>query len=137
MFSLNFNLIMIVNPIWNSGLKKRNPTWCLLAKVGVKLIKFHIFEHSYLSFKKKKSLHTKFPQVHRKQIRINALYSFDRCGPYWYWNGFNPNAIVSVLFAGLMAIAALVLPSLLSAGPFQKYWHFSNLYPLFWKPQGD
>ncbi len=49
--------------------------------------------------------------VARQRIAVDDLFTMDPKGRYWYRNGFNPNAVLAVLFAGIPSICCAVLPS--------------------------
>lgn len=61
--------------------------------------------------------------VARQRIKVEAMYSMEETGPYWYRRGVNPNAIAAVLGAGLPTIAVAILPRGLSgAGLMPQAW---------------
>ena len=49
--------------------------------------------------------------VAKQRIAVDDLFTMDPKGRYWYRNGFNPNAVLTVLLAGIPSICCAVLPS--------------------------
>ncbi len=49
--------------------------------------------------------------VAKQRIAVDDLFTMDPKGRYWYRNGFNPNAVLAVLLAGIPSICCAVLPS--------------------------
>jgi len=59
----------------------------------------------------------------RQRIKTDAMFTLDTAGPYWYRNGYNPNAVKAILIAGIPNILIAVLPSSLAAlGLFNITW---------------
>ncbi len=51
--------------------------------------------------------------VSRQRVWVDDLFTLSETGRYWFRNGYNPNAIIATLVAGLPAIISVVLPKLL------------------------
>ncbi|WP_087719616.1 NCS1 family nucleobase:cation symporter-1 [Salinicola salarius] len=49
-------------------------------------------------------------RIRRGEIDVDALFSVDPNGPYWYRNGFNPAAVKAVVAASLIGIVINFLP---------------------------
>ena len=61
--------------------------------------------------------------VARQRIDVDAMFTMDPKGPYWYRNGVNPNAVLAVVIAGIPSIATAILPSpLAQAGIVDLTW---------------
>lgn len=56
--------------------------------------------------------------VRKKQVDVDALYSDDPNGPYWYTNGFNMTAIYALVLAAIFSCSAALLPGLEMIAPF-------------------
>ncbi|MFT4305859.1 MAG: NCS1 family nucleobase:cation symporter-1 [Microbacterium sp.] len=48
----------------------------------------------------------------RQRIKTDAMFTMDEKGPYWYRNGFNPNAVKTIFAAGIPTIVIAILPKL-------------------------
>ena len=46
--------------------------------------------------------------IRKEQLRLEQLYSADRNGPYWYWKGFNPMALIAVAVAVLPVVPGFI-----------------------------
>jgi NCS1 family nucleobase:cation symporter-1 len=46
--------------------------------------------------------------IRKEQLQLVNLYSADRRGPYWYWNGFNPMALIAVAVAVLPVVPGFI-----------------------------
>jgi NCS1 family nucleobase:cation symporter-1 len=51
--------------------------------------------------------------VSKQRVWVDELFSMDPAGRYWFRNGFNPNAVIAVIAAGVPAIVSVALPKLL------------------------
>ncbi|OHZ03014.1 cytosine permease [Salinicola sp. MIT1003] len=49
-------------------------------------------------------------RIRRGEIDVDALFSVDPNGPYWYRNGFNPAAVKAVVAASVIGIVINFLP---------------------------
>lgn len=47
-----------------------------------------------------------------QRIKTDAMFTLSESGPYWYKNGFNPNAMKALLVAGIPAVFFGVFPKL-------------------------
>lgn len=54
-----------------------------------------------------------FYTVSKQRIWVDDMFTLDRGGRYWFRNGYNPNAVIAVILAGLPAIVSVLLPHLL------------------------
>jgi len=53
------------------------------------------------------------------------MYSCNVDGRYWFWHGFNPNAVSATAISGLAAILSVLMPKLLpnnADGQQQLHW---------------
>jgi NCS1 family nucleobase:cation symporter-1 len=51
------------------------------------------------------------------------MFTMDAAGPYWYRNGFNPNAVKAVIAAGVPTVLIAVFPKLFAdLGLFNVSW---------------
>ncbi|MFT4212638.1 MAG: NCS1 family nucleobase:cation symporter-1 [Microbacterium sp.] len=48
----------------------------------------------------------------KQRIKTDAMFTMDEKGPYWYRNGFNPNAVKTVFAAGIPTVVIAILPKL-------------------------
>ena len=48
--------------------------------------------------------------IGRQRIDVDAMYTMSTTGKYWFRNGFNPNAVLAVLIAGVPTILIAILP---------------------------
>jgi NCS1 family nucleobase:cation symporter-1 len=48
--------------------------------------------------------------VSRQRVAVDELFTMRPTGLYWFRNGYNPNAVLTVVVAGVVAIATAVLP---------------------------
>jgi NCS1 family nucleobase:cation symporter-1 len=48
----------------------------------------------------------------RQRVKVDAMFTMDAEGPYWYRNGFNPNGVKAVIAAGVPTVAIAVFPKL-------------------------
>jgi nucleobase:cation symporter-1, NCS1 family len=51
--------------------------------------------------------------ISKQKVWVDAMFTMDPGGRYWFKNGFNPNAMWSVLIGGLPAIVSVVIPHIL------------------------
>ncbi len=59
----------------------------------------------------------------RQRVKVDAMFTMDAAGPYWYRNGFNPNAVKAVIAAGVPTVAIAVFPKLFAdLGLFNVSW---------------
>jgi NCS1 family nucleobase:cation symporter-1 len=59
----------------------------------------------------------------RQRVKVDAMFTMDAKGPYWYRNGFNPNAVKAVIVAGVPTVAIAVFPKLFAdLGLFNVSW---------------
>jgi len=59
----------------------------------------------------------------RQRVKVDAMFTMDATGPYWYRNGFNPNAVKAVIAAGVPTVAIAVFPKLFAdLGLFDVSW---------------
>ncbi|MCI1832007.1 MAG: NCS1 family nucleobase:cation symporter-1 [Bifidobacterium sp.] len=49
--------------------------------------------------------------VARQRVKVDDIFTMDPHGLYWYRNGFNPNAVASLVVAGVFSVASVILPS--------------------------
>jgi NCS1 family nucleobase:cation symporter-1 len=56
--------------------------------------------------------------VRRTVVDVEALYSEDPSGPYYYENGFSRKAIIALVISGAVALAVAYVPSLSSLAHF-------------------
>lgn len=58
-----------------------------------------------------------------QRIKTDAMFTLSESGPYWYKNGFNPNAMKALLVAGIPAVFFGVFPKLFAdLGFFDISW---------------
>jgi NCS1 family nucleobase:cation symporter-1 len=50
----------------------------------------------------------------RQRIKVDAMFTMDPSGPYWYKNGYNPNAVKAILCAGIPNVLFAVVPNILA-----------------------
>lgn len=61
--------------------------------------------------------------VAHQRIKTDAMFTMDVHGPYWYKDGFNPNAMKALLVAGIPAVFFGVFPKLFAdMGLFNIAW---------------
>ncbi|WP_341932963.1 NCS1 family nucleobase:cation symporter-1 [Microbacterium sp. LWO14-1.2] len=59
----------------------------------------------------------------RQRIRTDDMFTMSETGAYWYRNGYNPNALKALLWAGIPTIVIAVLPKLIAdLGLFDISW---------------
>ncbi len=59
----------------------------------------------------------------RQRVKVDAMFTMDAQGPYWYRNGFNPNGVKAVIVAGVPTVAIAVFPKLFAdLGLFDVSW---------------
>ena len=59
----------------------------------------------------------------RQRVNVDAMFTMDAQGPYWYRNGFNPNAVKAVITAGVPTVAIAIFPKLFAdLGLFNVSW---------------
>ena len=57
-------------------------------------------------------------RVRPQQIDVQALYTSDPNGPYWYTKGFNLTAVYTLALAGLLSLSVALVPALSLISPF-------------------
>ncbi|MGN7862078.1 NCS1 family nucleobase:cation symporter-1 [Microbacterium sp. 22303] len=58
-----------------------------------------------------------------QRIKVDAMYTMDAKGPYWYRNGYNPNGVKAILIAGIPTVILGVFPKLFAdLGAFDVAW---------------
>ncbi|GAA1998759.1 NCS1 family nucleobase:cation symporter-1 [Microbacterium ulmi] len=58
-----------------------------------------------------------------QRIKVDAMYTMDQAGPYWYRRGYNPNAVKAILAAGIPTVILGVFPKLFAdMGLFDISW---------------
>jgi NCS1 family nucleobase:cation symporter-1 len=58
-----------------------------------------------------------------QRIKVDAMFTMDTSGPYWYKNGYNPNAVKAILWAGIPNVLIAVLPNIFAGlGWFNISW---------------
>ncbi|MGE8546051.1 MAG: NCS1 family nucleobase:cation symporter-1 [Alcaligenes sp.] len=57
-------------------------------------------------------------RVRLQQIDVQALYTSDPNGPYWYTRGFNLTAVYTLALAGLLSLSVALVPALSLVSPF-------------------
>jgi NCS1 family nucleobase:cation symporter-1 len=50
--------------------------------------------------------------IRRQVVVVDDLFSLDERGSYYYHRGYNPAAVISVVFSGALAIISVVVPKL-------------------------
>ena len=50
--------------------------------------------------------------VSRQRIWVDDMFTLDKGGRYWFRNGYNPNAVLAVILAGVPAILSVLVPHL-------------------------
>jgi len=62
--------------------------------------------------------------VSRQRIAVDEMFTMSESGAYWFRNGYNPNAVWTVVIAGVVAIATAVLPKAILdfGGSFDVLW---------------
>ncbi|TNM68044.1 NCS1 family nucleobase:cation symporter-1 [Streptomyces sp. NP160] len=60
--------------------------------------------------------------VRKQRIAVDAMYSMDERGAYWYRKGYNPDALVATCVSGAVAIASVLLPRLLGQALWVSDW---------------
>ncbi|NHI16131.1 NCS1 family nucleobase:cation symporter-1 [Microbacterium excoecariae] len=61
--------------------------------------------------------------VSRQRIRVDDMYTLSETGAYWYRRGYNPNAMWTLVLAGVPTIALAIVPkSLVFAGLLASGW---------------
>lgn len=59
----------------------------------------------------------------KQRINVDAMFTMDKNGPYWYKNGFNPNAVKTMLFAGIPTVVIAIFPKMIAdLGGFDVSW---------------
>ncbi len=59
----------------------------------------------------------------RQRIKTDEMFTMSETGPYWYRNGYNPNAMKTLLWAGIPTILLAVLPKTFAdMGLFDMSW---------------
>lgn len=59
----------------------------------------------------------------RQRIKVDAMYTMEKDGPYWYSRGYNPNAVKAILAAGIPTVILGVFPKLFAdMGLFDISW---------------
>ncbi len=53
-------------------------------------------------------------KISRQRIWVDDMFTMDKSSRYWFRNGYNPNAIIAVICAGVPSIAAVVIPHLIA-----------------------
>jgi NCS1 family nucleobase:cation symporter-1 len=56
--------------------------------------------------------------ISKQRVWVDEMYSMSTTGRYWFRNGYNPNAVASVLIGGLPAIAVVLIGGVV--------WHSST-----------
>jgi NCS1 family nucleobase:cation symporter-1 len=51
--------------------------------------------------------------VSKQRIWVDDMFTMDKGGRYWFRNGYNPNAVLAVIVAGVPAILSVLVPHLL------------------------
>ena len=49
--------------------------------------------------------------IAKQRVMVDDMFTMSPKGRYWYRNGFNPNAVLALLLAGIPAVACAVLPT--------------------------
>ena len=74
-----------------------------------------------------------FYTVSKQKIWVDDMFTMSEKARYWFKNGYNPNAVAATVIAGLPAIAAVLVPSLLvSAGALSSTSRWLNLGSFSW-----
>lgn len=61
--------------------------------------------------------------IGRQRVHVDDMFTMSPTGRYWYTRGYNRNAVATVVGAGLISVAAAVLPKLAaSLGLFDVTW---------------
>ncbi|MGB4778512.1 NCS1 family nucleobase:cation symporter-1 [Microbacterium sp.] len=61
--------------------------------------------------------------VAKQRIKTDDMYTFRKDGAYWYKNGYNPNAMWTIVFAGVPTVLLAVFPKLFAdLGVFDIAW---------------
>jgi NCS1 family nucleobase:cation symporter-1 len=60
--------------------------------------------------------------IRKQSIDLDSLYTEDPRGKYWYRNGFNPNAILALVLAGIFALSISQLALFASVAAYS--WFF-------------
>lgn len=59
----------------------------------------------------------------RQRVKVDAMFTMDADGPYWYRKGFNPNGVKAVIAAGVPTVAIAIFPKLFAdLGVFNVSW---------------
>lgn len=59
----------------------------------------------------------------RQRIKTDAMFTMDESGPYWYRKGYNPNALKTLLAAGIPTVLIAIFPKLFAdLGLFDISW---------------
>ncbi|MEV4686790.1 NCS1 family nucleobase:cation symporter-1 [Microbacterium sp. LWH3-1.2] len=59
----------------------------------------------------------------RQRIKTDAMFTMDESGPYWYRKGYNPNALKTLLAAGIPTVLIAIFPKLFAdLGLFDVAW---------------
>ncbi|MFT4228829.1 MAG: NCS1 family nucleobase:cation symporter-1 [Microbacterium sp.] len=59
----------------------------------------------------------------KQRIKVDAMFTFDEKGPYWYRKGYNPNAVNTMLLAGIPTIVIAIFPKMFAdLGVFDVAW---------------
>jgi nucleobase:cation symporter-1, NCS1 family len=61
--------------------------------------------------------------VGKQRIAVDDMFTKDPTGRYWYTKGFNPNAVWTMVIAGVVSVASALLPSIVeNAGGVDVTW---------------
>ncbi|MFT4051040.1 MAG: NCS1 family nucleobase:cation symporter-1 [Microbacterium sp.] len=59
----------------------------------------------------------------KQRIKTDAMFTFDEKGPYWYVKGYNPNAVKTMLWAGIPTVIIAIFPKMFAdLGIFDVAW---------------
>ncbi|CAB4722604.1 MAG: NCS1 family nucleobase:cation symporter-1 [Actinobacteria bacterium] len=50
--------------------------------------------------------------IRKQHVVVDDLFTLDEDGEYFYTNGYNPSAIIAVVFSGALAITSVLIPKL-------------------------
>lgn len=56
--------------------------------------------------------------IHKRQVKLDKLYSSDLTVDYYYWHGVNPRAIAAFIPAAILSLSAAFIPSWSKISPF-------------------
>lgn len=91
--------------------------------------------------------------VSKQRIVVDDMFTLEKTGRYWFTNGYNPNAVLTVAIAGLVSIASALVPGWIPGGTvgwisnyswfigcglgLVTFWGLERIHPVIRVPEGD